>query len=472
MKFNIYLIIISLALGNQLEAQSLNLELFASGFNAPVDIAHAGDERLFVVERGGLIKIIASNGVVLPTPFLDIDEIVKNANNQSEQGLLGLTFHPDYKNNGYLYLHYIDNENNSNIVRYQVDQIDSNQVDANTRELILEVEQPFANHNGGCLKFGPDGYLYIGMGDGGSGNDPINSGQRTDTHLGKMLRIDVDNGLPYTIPDNNPFVDDENVLDEIWATGLRNPWRFSFDKETGDLWIGDVGQSSKEEIDYQKANSNGGENYGWRCFEGTEFSNLSSPNDCIGTFIEPVFEVAHQGFSGPCSITGGFVYRGTKYSEFIGKYICADYCTGDFYIVRLNEMNGWSGTEVGPFPHSVSTFGEDINGELYIASFSNGGIYKIVGETVSTANGIPELEKVLVFPNPTLGRTQLDLKTKGILDIKLQLIDVTGKVVFNKSLKINGTYTEFIDMDGFPSGTYILQISTDSGLLSKQLIVY
>lgn len=471
MKQGIYLWLIVLY-GFNLNGQSIDLELFASGFSSPVDITHAGDDRLFVVERSGKIKIVQPDGNVLPIPFLDIDSIVKNANNQSEQGLLGLTFHPNYKMNGFLYLHYIDNNNNSNIVRYQVDDIDSNLVNLMSRELILKIDQPFANHNGGCLKFGSDGYLYIGMGDGGSGNDPINSGQSTNTYLGKMLRLDVDNGLPYSIPESNPFVGNSEVLDEIWAIGLRNPWRFSFDRATGDLWIGDVGQSALEEINFQPVNSVGGENYGWRCYEGTAFTNNSSMNDCQNNFIDPVFEVQHVGFTGPCSITGGYVYRGQKYSNLLGKYICADYCTGDFYIVESNQDDTWVGTEIGAFPHAVSTFGEDVEGELYIASFSSGGIYRIVGEVVSSTNVLPKLEEVSVYPNPTSGRTQLELRSNGILDLNIQLIDLNGLVVSTKAIKINGNHQEVLDMEGLPSGSYILNITSGNNLLSKKLIVY
>lgn len=467
-----FLFLIGLFWNFATHAQTVELELFASGFSSPVDIANMGDERLFVVERSGVVKNVTSEGIVLTEPFLDIDSIVRNANNQSEQGLLGLAFHPDYIDNGFLFLNYIDNSGNTNIVRYTVDPNDTNKVDIESRELILEIEQPFANHNGGCLKFGPDGYLYIGMGDGGSGNDPINAGQLTNTLLGKMLRIDVDNGLPYSIPSDNPFVEDEAVLDEIWATGLRNPWRYSFDRETGDLWIGDVGQSALEEIDFQAADSEGGENYGWRCYEGEEFTNLSSMEDCQGEFVEPVFQVAHQGFTGPCSITGGYVYRGAIYSEWIGKYICADYCSGDFYIVESDNDGGWNGQQVAKLPHNVSTFGEDSDGELYIASFSNGGIYRLVGETVSTENVIESLKDVQVYPNPTTGITQVSLRSDRLITIEMQLIDMAGKVVTRKTISINGTHNEEFDMSNFHSGTYILQISNEEGLLSKQLVVY
>ncbi len=453
-------------------AQTLQLELFADGFNRPLDITHAGDDRLFVVERRGKIKIVDTDGNTLAEPFIDLDDIVFNSSNQDERGLLGMAFHPDYASNGYFFVNYINNSGNTVIARYEVSSTDPNLADPNSAEEIMAIDQPVWNHNGGCLKFGPDGYLYIGMGDGGAGNDPDNYSQNRTSLLGKMLRIDVDNGLPYTIPADNPFAEDDFTLDEIWAIGLRNPWRYSFDKETGDLWIADVGQNFIEEVDFQAADSPGGENYGWRCYEGTSFTNNSSMADCQEDFVDPVYEIQHQGFSGPCSITGGFVYRGTLYSEMVGKYICADYCTGDFYFVEPDGNGGWNGSEVAQFPHDVSTFGEDVNGELYITSFSGGAIYHLVGENIVSTNAIPNLEEVSVSPNPTNGLTHLNLKSNARLDLDLELLDMNGKVVIKKSLSIQGEHRELIDMNGYASGTYILNISSNTGLLSKQLIVH
>ena len=241
----------------------------------------------------------------------------------------------------------------------------------------MNIQQPASNHNGGCLKFGSDGFLYIGLGDGGSGNDPWNNSQNTNVMLGKMLRIDVDNGSPYSIPADNPFVNDENVLDEIWAIGLRNPWRFSFDKMTGDLWIGDVGQNGFEEIDFEAAESLGGLNYGWRCFEGTQFTGLDPQSACDGVFEDPVFEIQHMGFSGPCSITGGFVYRGTEFPDLFGTYLCADFCSGQVWAITPDGAGGWNGEEIDNGFNNVSTFGEDVNGELYCAKLNQGRIFKI-----------------------------------------------------------------------------------------------
>nr|MCU0347218.1 PQQ-dependent sugar dehydrogenase [Saprospiraceae bacterium] len=226
-----------------------SLAVFATGFTRACDITHCGDDRLFVVEQGGRIWILDENGNKLPDPFLNIDPAVGSSGN--EQGLLGLAFHPNYPATPYFYVNYTDNNGDTKVSRFEVSANNPNEADPATELLLLTFDQPFSNHNGGGVKFGPDGYLYIGSGDGGSGGDPQNNSQKRSTLLGKMLRIDVDNGSPYAVPASNPFLTDANTLDEIWALGLRNPWRFSFDRATGDLWIGDVGQDAWEEIDFQ-----------------------------------------------------------------------------------------------------------------------------------------------------------------------------------------------------------------------------
>lgn len=369
-------------------AQTIELEQYATGFLSPVDITHAGDDRLFVVERSGRIKIIDETGTVVSTPFLDIDNLVANTSGQSERGLLGLAFHPDYLTNGYFFVNYIDNSGDTQIARYSRDNSNINIADPNSETIILSIDQPdnTTNHNGGCIKFGPDGYLYIGMGDGGSGNDPWNNSQNTETLLGKMLRIDIDNGSPYSIPTDNPFVNDANVLDEIWAIGVRNPWRFSFDRETGDLWIADVGQNAWEEIDFQLANSPGGENYGWRCYEGNHLNGSVNTTNCgsASDYVAPIYEVQHQGFSGPCSVTGGYVYRGEDYPDLVGIYIFADYCSGEFFTVAPDGSGGWVGQEVADFNYDISTFGEDVDGELYCARMGQGRIYKVVSDACAS----------------------------------------------------------------------------------------
>ena len=353
---------------------NLSLQTIATGFDNPVDIAHCGDERLFIVERDGAIRIIEGNGNVLSTPFLDIDSDVSSSPN--ERGLLGLAFHPDYLNNGYFYVNYTINNGNTRVSRFSVSANDPNVADPNSELVLLETFQPFWNHNGGCMKFGPDGYLYTTIGDGGSGGDPQANGQNRNSYLGKMLRIDVDNGNPYAIPADNPFVNDPSTLDEIWALGLRNAWRFSFDQVTGDVWIGDVGQSKWEEIDFQPASSQGGENYGWRCYEADEDFNTSGC-DPIGTMTFPIFVYANS-LSVGCSVTGGIVYRGCEFPGLYGHYIFADYCSGRFWSIIPNGFGGWISEEIANYADTqYSAFGENLAGELFVAAHGSGTISKI-----------------------------------------------------------------------------------------------
>ncbi len=377
------LLCLSAAIAQDSEGQlpfEIVLDEFASGFSSPTDIAHAGDSRLFVVERSGTIQILNEDGTTSSTPFLDIDDRVINTGGQSERGLLALEFHPDYDTNGYFFVHYSDSDGNTVISRFEVDPNDDNLAVPNSEEIIYTATQPFSNHNGGNIHFGPkDGMLYIGLGDGGASDDPQNLAQNPLSPMGKMLRIDVDNGLPYTIPSDNPFVGDLDILDEIWALGLRNPWKWSFDKETGDMWIGDVGQGNWEEVNLQRVASTGGENYGWRCREGAHDAVTIG---CSGSFDEPVGEYNHQGYT-HCSITGGFVYRGVEpiFNDAPPVYLYADYCSGTFFATYPEELASMEFSTVelnsfgGSFP--ISTFGEDVDGALYVARFNQGRIYKV-----------------------------------------------------------------------------------------------
>ncbi len=370
-----YLLLLLLCFTGLLTAQpDIELDLFASGLSSPVDIAHAGDSRLFIVERSGLIIILDENGNELSEPFLDINNIVINTSGQSERGLLGLAFHPNYKDNGYFYVNYIANDGNTRISRFSVDPNDPDKGDPSSELQLMTVVQPFSNHNGGCLKFGPDGYLYIGLGDGGSADDPLNNGQDRLTFLGKLLRIDVDNGNPYAIPPDNPFVNDDFTLDEIWSIGLRNPWRFSFDRETGDLWIADVGQNEFEEINFQPFDSEGGENYGWRCYEGDD-PFITGGCEPASAYVFPVQTYSHPPFPNCASVTGGFVYRGAEIPDLTGWYLYADYCLGTIWGLQ-NNGGTWENVELGDFNQNFSSFGENVDGELFVATFSN-RIYKI-----------------------------------------------------------------------------------------------
>ena len=351
--------------------QDIQLEVFSQGFSLPVDISHAGDDRLFITEKAGLIRILNPDGNKPALPFLDIKNRVNSAAN--ERGLLGLCFHPKYKENGYFFVNYTNSAGHSTISRFSVTG-NPDIADANFEKIILVVNQPFNNHNAGDLVFGPDGYLYVGFGDGGSGGDPGNRSQNPQNLLGKMLRLDVNTEEPYLIPADNPWAGNQDTLPEIWAFGLRNPWRFSFDRMTGDLWIGDVGQNKWEEINYMSKGTPG-INYGWRCYEGFESYNASGCKD-ISFYTPPVF--AYRNPTLGCSVTGGFVYRGPEASRYVGNYIFADYCSGRFWSVRQNN-NEFEGIEIAKFSaNQFVTFGENHKGSLFVAGIGNGTIYKVL----------------------------------------------------------------------------------------------
>jgi len=350
----------------------LTLAPYKDGFTRPVAIRHAGDGtgRLFVVEQGGTIRVVAGGQTLVP-PFLDLSSVVDAGDN--EQGLLGLAFHPDFESNGFFYVNYTydpgADPDRTRIERYQVSAGDPNQADAGSAATILDFEQNGTNHNGGDLHFGPDGYLYIASGDGGGSEDPADLAQNLDTLLGKMLRIDVDAASPYAIPADNPFVGNGAALDEIWAYGLRNPWRFSFDRLTGDLYIGDVGQYATEEIDRQPASSPGGENYGWSCMEGDVMVDY---NACDGAQLTaPILVYDHNP---ECSVTGGFVYRG-NIGGLHGRYVFGDYCSGVIWFAAPSGGD-WTASPWADTALRISSFGEDEDGELYVVDLVEGEIYR------------------------------------------------------------------------------------------------
>jgi glucose/arabinose dehydrogenase len=353
------------------EAQDVVLQQLVGGLNQPVALTHAGDSRLFITQQIGTVVIYDAAGL-RATPFLDLRSIVLSG---GERGLLSVAFHPHYSENGFFFVYYTNLSGNIVIGRYKVSATDPNRADASSGTILLTIPHPsFANHNGGQLQFGPDGYLYIGTGDGGSGGDPNNHGQDLTQLLGKILRIDIDNGLPYTLPPSNPFFAFNSARNEIWAYGLRNPWRFSFDRENGDLWIGDVGQNAYEEVDLQPASSIGGENYGWRRMEGFHCFNPSS--SCTDpAFAMPVLEYSHA--QGACSISGGYRYRGTQIPALRGAYLYGDYCTGDIWRA-VPSGAAWSSTRLFATTISISAFGEDSNGELYVLDVAKGIVYRIV----------------------------------------------------------------------------------------------
>ena len=360
-------------------AVAIKAEPVVTGLSSPVDITHAGDGsgRLFIILQGG--RIVIFDGVqILSPPFLDITSLVSSG---GERGLLGAAFHPNYGGNGFFYVSYTDSAGDSVIARYSVS-FDPNRADSTSGVILLTIPQPFSNHNGGQLHFGPDGYLYIGIGDGGSGGDPQNNGQDLGTLLGKIIRIDVDSGLPFTIPPDNPFVGIVGAREEIWSYGLRNPWRFSFDRLTGDMFIGDVGQGSWEEVDFQPANSTEGENYGWRLMEGNSCFNPAI-NCNNGTLSLPILVYDH---SVGCSVTGGYRYRGSKNPNLNGLYLYGDFCSGLIWGAQEDGLGGWNTTVLLDTNLSISTFGEDESGEIYFAHLSatDGAIYQVVQSTSST----------------------------------------------------------------------------------------
>lgn len=339
-----------------------------------VTAANDNTDRLFVMEQTGYVLVV-DDGNYLETPFLDVSHLLPLSvyhGSYTEQGLLGLAFHPNYAANGTFFISYTDASGASVIAKYRVSADDPNVADLNSAEIILTHPQPFPDHNGGNLAFGPDGYLYMGFGDGGRPAEPNYNSQRPDTLLGKMIRIDVDSASPYAIPPDNPFVDTAGFLPEIWAIGLRNPWRFSFDRATGDLWIADVGQWRLEEIDFQPANV-GGQNYGWSAYEAIDVY-LEDETLTITPHTEPVLYYTHdQG----CSVTGGYVYRGAAMPDLQGKYVYGDYCSGRIWTASQTEDGTWANELFMETGFVISSFGEDDDGELLLVDYK-GGIYRLV----------------------------------------------------------------------------------------------
>lgn len=377
----------------QINPVRIALHNWATGLNKPVWLANAGDDRLFVVQQGGIIKIITDSMLVLPTPFLNITSQVNSSSN--EQGLLSMAFDPAYATNGLFYVYYINGSGGgtSRISRFHVS-ADPNVADATSETILYTVAQPFTNHNGGCLQFGPDGYLYCGFGDGGSGNDPNGNGQNLGTVLASMIRIDVSqHDSTYTIPPDNPWVNTQDTLPEIWANGLRNPWRYSFDRLTGDMWIGDVGQNAWEEVDFWPAGDNSGPNFGWRCREGFVATPGVSQSGCAaaGPFVEPVAVFNHTS-EGWCAVIGGYVYRGPSFQHLYGKYIFTDYCNGDFLTFGANNDLD---TLLMTSNLGYSAFGEDMVGEMYVADVEHNNVKKIV-------DACPMPDPVISFDGETL----------------------------------------------------------------------
>ncbi len=428
-------------------AQTIGITSFASGLNAPTAIEHAGDDRLFVVQQSGAIRILNADGTLVPTNFLTLGTSIISTG--GERGLLGLAFHPDYATNGYFYVNYTRaGDGDTVIARYQVSS-NPNVADPASATILMTIDQPYANHNGGTLRFGPDGYLYIGTGDGGSGGDPGNRAQNINENLGKMLRIDVNSGSPYGIPATNPFANAPGN-DEIYAIGLRNPWKFSFDRATGDLWIADVGQNQVEEINHVQSETPG-LNYGWKCYEGNSvYSACTNPP----AFTFPVAQYTHSA-TGGCSVTGGYVYNGSTYPNFLGKYFFADYCLNKIGFVDTSNNITWSSTFGGN--NSFMTFGENAAGELF-AGASNGNIYRVVDTSLDVASSVRN--GFTLYPNPATSEAFIQAGAELQLS-SYSVRDLQGKLLMERRIGSSDHYS--IDTSGLSGGIYLVTVETSTG---------
>ena len=349
------------------ELPAVTLILVADGFDAPLLLTHAGDGsgRMFVVEKAGRVRVI-DNGVVIAEAFLDIRDRVRAGG--SEQGLLSLAFAPDFAASGRAYVLYTDDTGVGDLVLSRFTRgAGADALDPSSERVLLRVAQPFTNHNGGHLAFGPDGLLYLSFGDGGGAGDPQGSAQRTDVLLGKLLRIDVAGDGSYAVPSDNPFGN------EIWALGLRNPWRFSFDRANGDILIGDVGQNDWEEIDYLSAGETAGQNFGWKRMEGFDCFAAAS---CDENGLKPPVAAYGHG-DGDCSVTGGYVYRGRRHPALAGVYLHGDFCSGRIRALRRAVDGTWSGAVLLASGLGIASFGEDEDGEIHIVDLPGGAIYRL-----------------------------------------------------------------------------------------------
>lgn len=437
-------------------------------FTKPVDIQSSRDStnRLFVVEQEGIIRVFNnSSSTTTSKVFLDISSKVVSG---GELGLLGLAFHPDYKNNGYFYINYTTSPSDitTRISRYKVNAADPDAADPNSELILITQDQPFVNHNGGQTTFGPDGYLYLALGDGGSAGDPFNSAQNRNTLLGKILRIDVNTtsaGRNYGIPADNPYAGNaQGWKEEIYTLGMRNPWRFSFDAVTGWLWCADVGQGNWEEIDILQR----GGNYGWKCYEGTHSYDTT---ECSDVYINPVYEYDHAG--GNCSVTGGFVYRGSTVPELYGKYVYADYCSKKFWSLQYDSLAPPENTSLFTAATGAPvSFGVDDKNELYICAF-DGNIYRFKPTVVNVDDIKNEFGYHLEqnYPNPFNPATVIKFTVPEESSVKIEVVNALGKVVSElyDTNKQAGTFELSWDASGFASGVYFIKMSAESKVSGK-----
>jgi glucose/arabinose dehydrogenase len=461
------LVISSLSLLPALGKSQLSVDLIqvASGLPDIVDIAHAGDDRIFCVLQSGTVRIV-QDGVVLPTPFLTV-----TVSFSGEQGLLGLTFDPNYAQNGFLYVHYTINSGGlkSRVARYRVSDADPNVADPASAIILFEWPQPYGNHNGGEIDFGPDGYLYIGLGDGGSGGDPQNNAQDLSDPLGDIMRIAItEDGTGYTIPPDNPYADatSPDTMPEIFASGLRNPWRFGFDALTGDLWIGDVGQNAWEEVDFWPAGDmyTSGPNFGWRCYEGLVPYNTDG---CVQAdqYVQPI---AVQPNGPWCSVIGGRVYRGSEFPTLYGHYLYTDYCVGGIWSLTPDGAGGWVNDQLMDNQGlGFTVIAEDVNNELYVGHTDDGILYRLVDPmTVNIAdrNEIP----VNIYPVPASDRFTVEGDLQNVRN--LQLIDAAGRIA--TEFPLNSTQFRIdVPTGSLTDGVYMLRLLDDRGNVAARRMI-
>ncbi|MFZ1081087.1 MAG: PQQ-dependent sugar dehydrogenase [Candidatus Kryptoniota bacterium] len=450
-------------------------------FQYPTELipANDGTNRLFVVQQYGIIYVFNNSPAVgTRKVFLDISDRVSQ--DGGEMGLLGMAFHPDYRQNGYFYVDYTSSNSGtlrSYITRYKVSSSNPDSALHDSEDTILVVDQPYDNHNGGKLAFGPDGYLYIGFGDGGSEDDPENRGQDRTTLLGKILRINIDSseaGLNYAIPATNPYYKNQlGYRQEIYAYGIRNPWKFSFDPVTASLWLGDVGQDTREEVDIVR---NGG-NYGWRLMEGFICTPVVNPTcqDTAG-LLPPIWDYPHNGNS--AAITGGYVYRGVSIPSLYGKYIFGDYVTGRTWALAYDGVDSPSVVQLSQESYSISTFGVDTNGEIYLCSYSgSAGIYKLTGPSTGVKDAVEESADEFGlsqnYPNPFNPSTLISYRLPSNGFITLKVYDLLGREVETLVSKYEYAGQHVVSLDGshLATGVYFYQLKSEAHVSTKKLLL-
>ncbi len=439
-----------------LHSQSVNLVEFATGFTAPVEIAHANDSRMFVVQQNGIIRIVQPDGAINSTNFLNISSKITYG---GERGLLGLAFHPQYAANGYFFVYYNDTSGNITVARYTRSTSNPDLADPASEKIILNQPKPFDNHNGGSIHFAPDGYLWVVTGDGGSGGDPNNNAQNKNSLLGKLLRLDINSTGPYNIPAGNPFVGVDGA-DEVWSYGLRNAWKFNFDTVSGNVMIADVGQGQIEEINRMPL-TQPGINYGWRCYEGNSAYNTSG---CAAqsTMTFPVAAYNHSG--GRCSITGGYVYRGSQFPALQGRYIFADYCSTQIGVLNADDSITWGTASAG---NNFSTFGINNQNEMFVAAVSSGKIFRVTTNAVLAAGESTLSSSIKVYPDTATKSIFIEgLKDKNAT---VEIISFEGRrVLEQKTLNADNR----IDVSGIPAGAYFVTINSGGEkAYSKKIIL-